>query len=56
MSVSADDELLYSVLACIPVAAAMDLILEPGRLMVVRSSCYIAAKGMYSRIVLTSTA
>jgi len=37
-----------------PVAAAMDLIVEPGRPIAVRSSCSIVAKGMYSRIVFTS--
>ena len=37
-----------------PVAAAMDLMLEPGNLIAVSSSCSIAAKGMYSRIGITS--
>lgn len=37
-----------------PVAAAMDLMDEPGRLIAVRSSCSIVENGMYSRTAITS--
>ena len=44
------------IFAFIPVAAAMDLMLEPGMLMAARSRVSSSAKVVYFRIVLTSIA